>query len=461
MKRTVFSVILFFTLISYAKAQVLKEFMIEALPKDESVYNKSCESPSNGILVFKSAIKDLNISLYPTSNLLNINYNEQNNEYIVCVKATTKRFRIDIRHAEYEYIYFFEDEALASDAKMYRVNPLENDGTTRQNIGISESNVTPALAVVPTALSFASMGEQFDFEVSSNRTWTVNNVPAWLTVEPLSGTNNSAITVTAAPNTGSSTRTATLAIRGPGVRVQNINITQSTPILDEIFENMIFVEGSTFNMGCNDWPCPSESRPAHRVTLSDYYMGTYEVTQAQWKAIMGASNNPSVFKGDRLPIESVSWDDAQEFIRKLNTLTGKQYRLPTEAEWEWAARGGVEGAKRTQSYKHSGSDKWEEVALVDSDRRTQPVGKKSPNELGIYDMSGNVWEWCSDWYEPYSSSPKTNPKGPSTGSFRVARGDSNTGIWFNDASVYCRKIVMPDYKGPYDYVGFRLASDVE
>ena len=389
MNRTFFSVILFFALQSNAKAQVIKEFVIEAIPKDESVYSTSCESPSNGVLVFKSVIKDLNISLYPAGNLLNINYNEQNNEYVVCVKATKKRFRIDIRHAEYEYIYFFEDEALASDAKIYRVNPLQNDGVTRQNIGISQSNTTPTLSVVPTSLSFVSMGEQYDLEVSSNRNWTVSNPWVWLTVEPMSGSNNGVITVTTAPNTGSLTRTATIDVRGPGVRVQNINITQSTPILDEIFENTVFVEGGTFKMGGWD-----QSLTEHRVTVSDFYIGMHVVTQAQWRAVMGTTISQQREKafgsgsftniagqGDKYPIYFVSWNEVQEFIRKLNTLTGKSFRLPTEAEWEWAARGGIEGAKRSQSYKHSGSDRMDEVAW--NDGKLHPVGMKASNELGI------------------------------------------------------------------------------
>ena len=457
MKQTFILAILLFTI--HAKAQVLKEFLIEPLSKDASTYNKSCESPSNGVLVFKSAIKDLNISLYPPSNLLNMNYNEQNNEYVVCVKATTKRFRIDIRHAEYEYTYFFEEEALASDAKIYRVNPMQNDGVTKRNIGISQSNATPTLSVLPASLSFASMGEQSAFEISSNRNWTISNVPLWLTVEPLSGSNNAAVTITAAANTGSLTRTATLAVKAPSVRPQNINITQSTPILDEIYDNMVLVEGGTFTMGCkSDWFCNGEAVPEHRVTLSDYYMSIYEVTQAQWKAVMGANNNPSAFKGDRLPVESVSWFDAQDFIRKLNTLTGKQYRLPTEAEWEWAARGGVEGAKG-QAHKYSGSDRWEDVAWSDS--RTFIVGNKAPNELGIYDMTGSVWEWCSDWYGRYSSNPQTNPKGPSSGNTRVARGGDNS---------YAIGVIDRNHNNFEPYfrsnqytpkVGFRLVCDPE
>ena len=477
MKKTVFSVILFFALTSIARTQVLKEFVIEPVPKDESVYSTSCDSPSNGILVFKSAIKELNISIYPTVNLLNINYNELNNEYVVCVKATTKRFRIDIRHAEYEYTYFFEDEALASDAKVYRVNPMQNDGTTRQNIGISQSNMTPTLSVLPASLSFASMGEQFDFEVSSNRNWTVNNVPDWLIVEPLSGSNNGAIKVTAAAHTGSTTRTATLAVRGPGVRVQNINITQSTPILDEIFENTVFVEGGTFSRGiANDWLGPEDQIPVHRVTVSDFYIGMYEVTQAQWRAIMGttisqqrdkasggiSSNYYNIAgQGDKYPMYYVSWNEVQEFIRKLNTLTGKSFRLPTEAEWEYAARGG----NKSNGYKFSGSNDANDVAWFNdnSGKMSHPVGTKSPNELGIFDMSGNVWEWCSDWYGKYSAGNKVNPKGPTTGYNRVIRG----GCYGSYVTTFSSQELDWKYRNDWppdqrvNATGFRLAYDVE
>ena len=163
-------------------------------------------------------------------------------------------------------------------------------------------------------------------------------------------------------------------------------------------------------------------------------------------------NNPSYFKGDNLPVENVSWNDCQTFIFRLNNLTGKNFRLPTEAEWEYAARGG----NRSRGYKYSGSNTLSDVAWFDdnSGSKTHPVGTKSPNELGLYDMSGNVWEWCSDWYGTYSSSSQTNPTGPSSGSGRVRRG----GCWLNDAGL-CRSSSRcdgsPDERG--DYLGLRLA----
>ena len=154
--------------------------------------------------------------------------------------------------------------------------------------------------------------------------------------------------------------------------------------------------------------------------MSSYYIGETEVTQALWKAVMGS--NPSEFKGDDLPVEQVSWDDCQIFISKLNALTGKRFRLPTEAEWEFAARGG----NQSRHTPYSGSSRIDDVAwyLYNSGEKTHPVKTKQPNELGIYDMSGNVWEWCQDWDGDYSSYAQTNPTGASSGSDRVIRGGS-------------------------------------
>ena len=183
---------------------------------------------------------------------------------------------------------------------------------------------------------------------------------------------------------------------------------------------MIRVQGGTFTMGATSEQgsdAYDDEKPAHKVTLSSYYIGETEVTQELWQAVMGS--NPSYFKGAKLPVEQVSWEDCQTFIRKLNQMTGKSFRLPTEAEWEFAARGG----NRSNHYKYSGSSNLLSVAWYD-DSKTHPVGQKSPNELGLYDMSGNVWEWCADWYGDYSSSAQTNPKGPSNASYRVRRGGS-------------------------------------
>ena len=196
---------------------------------------------------------------------------------------------------------------------------------------------------------------------------------------------------------------------------------------------MVRVEGGTFRMGATaeqGSDVYDDEKPAHQVTLSSYSIGKTEVTQALWQAVMGS--NPSNFKGSNLPVEQVSWKDCQTFIRKLNALTGKNFRLPTEAEWEFAARGGI----NSRGYKYSGSNTLRNVAWYDdnSSDKTHPVATKAPNELGIYDMSGNVFEWCNDyWSGSYTSASQTNPTDPDRGSNRVLRG----GGWFSFA-VECR-----------------------
>ena len=184
---------------------------------------------------------------------------------------------------------------------------------------------------------------------------------------------------------------------------------------------MVKVDGGTFTMGGTSEQGKdsyADEKPTHSVTLSSYYIGQMEVTQALWRAVMG--KNPSYNVGDNLPVTNVSWNDCQEFIKKLNSLTGAKFRLPTEAEWEYAARGG----KKSKKYKYSGSNNIDDVAwyTYNSGGKTHAVGTKRPNELGIYDMSGNVYEWCSDWYDSYSSMSQTNPKGANSGSYRVLRG---------------------------------------
>ena len=220
--------------------------------------------------------------------------------------------------------------------------------------------------------------------------------------------------------------------------------------------NMVRVEGCTFRMGATseqDCDAYDIEEPVHSVTLSSYYIGKTEVTQALWKAVMGSSpSDTSTLKVDNLPVERVSWNDCQEFIRKLNALTGQNFRLPTEAEWEFACRGG----NNSRGYKYSGSNYIDNVAWYwdNSGKKTHPVATKLPNELGIYDMSGNVWEWCSDWYDKYSSGAQANPKGPESGSCRVFRG----GGWGSYAG-YCRSSNR-GYNTPthrHDRLGLRLA----
>jgi formylglycine-generating enzyme required for sulfatase activity len=206
-------------------------------------------------------------------------------------------------------------------------------------------------------------------------------------------------------------------------------VTAKNPIMG-IVDEMVFVEGGQFLMGSVDGK--SDKKPMHRVQLPHYYIGKYEVTQKLWQEIMG--NNPSNFKGClECPVENVSWEDVKQFLQKLSVVTGKSFRLPTEAEWEYAARGG----KQSLQTQYSGSNRLNEVGWYDSnsENKSHPTGQKKANELGLYDMSGNVWEWCSDWYDEnyYVYSPNINPLGADRGQLRAIRGGC-----LRDNSGYCR-----------------------
>ena len=217
---------------------------------------------------------------------------------------------------------------------------------------------------------------------------------------------------------------------------------------------MVKIQGGTFQMGATSEQGNDVSineKPIHSVTLSDYHIGQTQVTQELWQAVMGS--NPSEFKGDsQCPVENVSWNDCMEFFAKLNRLTGKNFRLPTEAEWEYAARGG----SKSRGYKYSGNNNPDLVAWYDGNsiNKTHPVAQKQANELGLYDMSGNVWEWCSDWYGEYINEVQTNPTGPITGTDYVQRG----GSWENGSigvRVSRRSPGTPALRGCY--YGLRLA----
>jgi len=219
--------------------------------------------------------------------------------------------------------------------------------------------------------------------------------------------------------------------------------------------DMVFVKGGTFSMGSEKGAY--DERPVHQVKVDDFFICKYEVTQEQWVGIMG--DNPSLFDDcPKCPVEGVSWEDTREFLHRLNEKTGMNYRLPTEAEWEYAARGG----QKSLGYKYAGSDWLHSVAWYEanSEARTHPVGSRNPNVLGLYDMSGNVWEWCYDWYhyDTYRTPDKDNPEGPADGDFRVVRG----GSWFFlEESMRC---TSRDYGTPemqYGNIGLRLVRSAK
>lgn len=220
---------------------------------------------------------------------------------------------------------------------------------------------------------------------------------------------------------------------------------------------MVFVPGGRFERGCDPkqvFNCILDEIPLHTVTLPSFNIGKYEVTQAQWKEVM-RTEHPSFKNCAQCPVERVSWNDAQEFIKELNRLTNKNYRLPTEAEWEYAARGGP----KSQSFRYAGSDKLDEVAWYrDNSKNTYPVGQKQPNELGIYDMSGNVWEWCQDaWYGNYNGVPINGDAMISNiTNMKVLRGGSCNG---NDDDCRSANRYRYDMNLRSDFIGFRLVKD--
>lgn len=225
-------------------------------------------------------------------------------------------------------------------------------------------------------------------------------------------------------------------------------VAPAVPIINP--SDMVLVQGGTFDMGSTT--DARDSKPIHSVTLSNFYIGKFEITQGQWRQLMDLKL-ASFPNCDDCPVESISWFEVQEFITKLNLKTGKTFRLPTEAEWEYAARGG----SKSKGFKYSGSNDIETVGWYydNDDSKTQVKGQKLPNELGLYDMTGNVWEWCQDWYSAYyyGDSQPANPQGPLEGTLKVLRG----GGWFSPdkkCTVSYRDGYAPNGRG--GHIGFRL-----
>ena len=222
--------------------------------------------------------------------------------------------------------------------------------------------------------------------------------------------------------------------------------------------DMVWVKGGSFMMGCTAEQGDGCTETPHKVTLDGFYIGKYEITQAQWKAVMGTAIKQQASEnefgvGDRYPMYYVSWNEAKEFCEKLSQKTGKNYVLPTEAQWEFAARGGV----KSQHFKYSGDNTLKKVAWCDENSSyccSHTVGGFTPNELGIYDMSGNVQEWCADWYSRYINAEVTNPTGPDSGTGRVRRGGSWDGYGLYECRVSARADSKPDYDNYF--IGFRV-----
>ena len=247
-----------------------------------------------------------------------------------------------------------------------------------------------------------------------------------------------------------------LLIIAMSIQAQDNETPSSTlnPVIENLVNNMVYVEGGTFMMGATSEQygyAYDREKPVHQVTLSSFRIGRYEVTQEEWEAVMG--DNRSLYKGAKRPVERVSWDDCQEFIRRLNDMTGLQFRLPTEAEWEYAARGG----QNSGGFRYAGSNDLGFVAWHsgNSGDRTHVVGQKCPNELGLYDMSGNVWEWCQDLYGDYASSAQMNPKGALSGTKRVLRGGTYC-FFSSSCRVTDRSQSTSDMSS--ETIGFRLAQ---
>ena len=320
---------------------------------------------------------------------------------------------------------------------------------------LSETSIAIQLKEQKTVNITSGSGQ---YSVKSNNT-SVATASLSGTAITVKGVSKGSATITV---TDTKTKlTATIAVTvTDGAVVEGQTIT-----VNGVSFKMLGVEGGTFTMGATaeqGSDADSGESPTHQVTLSSFAIGQTEVTQELWEAVMGS--NPSYFKGAKLPVEKVSWIDCQEFFTKLNQLTGKKFRLPTEAEWEFAARGG----KQSKGYKYAGSNIINDVAWYKdnipsqnsyiAERGTQVVASKLPNELGIYDMSGNVSEWCYDWYGDYSNEAQTNPVGPNRASYRVIRGGS-----YADDAYYCRVSARYEMISPNDarrigsFHGLRLA----
>ena len=297
------------------------------------------------------------------------------------------------------------------------------------------------------------LGEEFIIPVDCNSAWKAGHEVEWIETQQ----EANGLKVVVSRNYQMQERTGEIVLTA-GELQKSIAVNQTASPWYDSFE-MVAVEAGSFYMGAQntssaemnyDESAYMVEAPVHHVTLAGYNIGVFEVTQAQWVSAMGT--NPSFIQGDNLPVENVSWEQVQEFIALLNEASGKEYRLPTEAEWEFAARGGnlSEGFKYS-GYSVLGACGW---YYSNSESTTHEVGTKFPNELGIYDMNGNVREWCDDWFEYYSSDETSDPQGPDYGDMKVNRG----GSWTTPAANCRNSYRQADYPSEASQdLGFRLA----
>lgn len=329
------------------------------------------------------------------------------------------------------------------------------EGAEPEEIAVTQQGTS--LEAGASSYSVESQGEEISVPVTGNTEWAFANPNEWCTATKESG----GLRIAVSRNYRMQSRTGSILIRAGDVS-KEITLAQSAAPWYESFE-MAAVDGGTFHMGAQK-ESPGSSNydesayyieaPVHQVTLGSYSIGMFEVSQAQWTAAM--QDNPSGIQGDNLPVENVTWEQVQEFISLLREKSGLDYRLPTEAEWEFAARGGnLSGGFRYSGYSIPGACGW---YYSNSESSTHEVGSKYPNELGICDMSGNVREWCSDWFDYYSASKATNPQGAASGDMKVNRGGSWTTPAVNCRNTY-RHTDFP-YEPAQD-LGFRIALSSE
>jgi sulfatase modifying factor 1 len=387
------------------------------------------DNPDKAAIFFYTQFDDL--TFWSNYGIVDIKGDPAGGKYIVIVEPV--RQTIEVRRKGFKTEMIKIESLQPKDVLYYEVFPKKEEGIT----GVTEVGVT--FQVAPSDAEIMIDGESFPHN-----------------------------------------RTKKLSIGKHRVKVQEKNYVTYDEYIEvstamtlfqielkyDIASNMVKIEGGIFKMGSND-ELYGNTKPIHSVTVGSFYIGKTEVTQELWESVMG--NNPSKLKGDQRPVEQVSWYDVIEFCNRLSEkenlkkaysgsgdniicdYNSNGYRLPTEAEWEFAARGG----NKSKGYKYSGSNSLDKVAWysINSGRTTHDVGTKSPNELGLYDMSGNVSEWCWDWYGDYQSGSQTNPSGPSAGSYRVLRGGSCYDIAESNPVVY-RHYYYSD--GRLSFFGFRL-----